>query len=95
MIDYLDTLDVDGLKSLQANLDTMHRNGLTNIRTHRENEARIVAGRFIEDQTSYRTSVLATNQHDPDWKAIARAGTLYGSVRGAARRRRPGDRAAS
>ena len=85
VIDYLDTLDVDGLKSLQANLDTMHRNGLTNIRTHRENEARIVAGRFIEDQTSYRMSVLATNQHDPDWEkqlhALERYTALFEALR--------------
>src|SRR3954454_6999036 len=65
---YLDTLNVDQLESLQANLQTMHGNGLTNIQTHQENEARIVAGRFIEDQNNYRLSVLATNQHDPDWE---------------------------
>ena len=68
VIAYLDALEVDGLKSLQANLETMHTNGLTNIKAHRENEARIVAGRFIEDQANYRMSVLRTHQHDPDWE---------------------------
>jgi hypothetical protein len=35
VVAYLDTLHVEELKSLQANLQTMHRNGLTNIQTHR------------------------------------------------------------
>jgi nucleoside 2-deoxyribosyltransferase len=68
VIAYLDRLDVEGLKSLQANLETMHGNGLQNTQAHRENEARIVAGRFIEDQMNYRLSVRATNQHDPGWQ---------------------------
>lgn len=77
---YLDTLGIDELKSLRANLETMHRNGLTNIQTHRENEARIVAGRFIEDQTNYRLSVLATGQHDPDWEQHLHALQRYTSL---------------
>ncbi len=67
-IAYLDTLEIDGLESLRANLETMHQNGTTNIKAHRDNEARIVAGRFIEDQINYNLSVQATRQHDPEWQ---------------------------
>lgn len=80
VIAYLDTLGMEGLKSLRVNLETMHRNGLTNIQTHRENEARIVAGRFIEDQTNYRLSVLATGQHDPGWEQNLHALQRYTSL---------------
>ncbi|MGH8265582.1 MAG: hypothetical protein ACRET4_19060 [Steroidobacteraceae bacterium] len=64
---HLQSLDVDGLEQLHANLKRMQENCASNIQNHRENEARIVAGRFVEDQINYRMSVQRTGQHDPDW----------------------------
>ena len=64
---HLASLDVDGLRSLQANLERMQGNCSAQIREHHDNEAQIVAGRFIEDQIAYRNSVLGTGQHDPGW----------------------------
>lgn len=65
--DYLNALNVDGLKDLRANLERMQRNCAANIQNHRENEARVAGGRFIEDQINYRMSVLRTGEHDPNW----------------------------
>ncbi len=65
--DYLKALNIGGLESLRTNLERMEGNCAANIHDHRENEARIAGGRFIEDQIDYRMSVLRTGQHDPNW----------------------------
>jgi nucleoside 2-deoxyribosyltransferase len=65
--DHLNALDVTGLNALRTNLEQMQQNCAVNIQNHRDNEARIAAGRFIEDQMSYNMAVLRTGQHDPDW----------------------------
>jgi nucleoside 2-deoxyribosyltransferase len=67
VIDYLESLDLDGLESLHDHLETMQKNCATNIQNHRDNEARIAAGRFVEDQMMYRASVIAGGRRDPDW----------------------------
>lgn len=64
---YLAQLDVAGLRQLQTHVAKMQRNCAEKIQDHRDNEARIVAGRFIEDQHFYRLNVIRTGQHDPDW----------------------------
>jgi hypothetical protein len=67
VIDYLESLDLEGLESLHDHLETMQKNCATNIQNHRDNEARIAAGRFVEDQMMYRASVIAGGRRDPDW----------------------------
>ena len=67
IVAYLQSLNTDGLENLQANLERMRTNCATNIASHRENEARIAAGRFIEDQSHYRMLVLAGGPRDPAW----------------------------
>ena len=67
VIDYLESLDPDGLESLHGHLETMQKNCATNIQNHRDNEARIAAGRFVEDQMMYRASVIAGGRRDADW----------------------------
>ena len=64
---YLDALDLDGLEHLHSNLALMRTNCAANIKNHRDNEARIAAGRFIEDQMNYRALVLAGGPRDPEW----------------------------
>ncbi len=64
---YLNALGIDGLENLRTNLEQMRLNCAANLQDHRENEARIAGGHFIEDQINYRMSMLRTGQHDPDW----------------------------
>lgn len=64
---YLDTLDISGLERFRTHLERMQSNCASHIESHKENEAKIAGGRFIEDQMSYRMAVLRTGQHDPDW----------------------------
>ncbi len=63
----LNSLDLAGLESLHANLAQMQINCATNLKNHRDNEARIAAGRFIEDQHNYLALLLAGGPHDPGW----------------------------
>lgn len=64
---YVNALGIDGLENLRTNLEQMRLNCAANIQDHRENEARIAGGHFIEDQINYRMSMLRTGQHDPNW----------------------------
>jgi hypothetical protein len=64
---YLGALHVDALKAFHINLEQMKLNCAANLKNHRENEVRIVGGRFIEDQMQYRVSMMSTGHHDPDW----------------------------
>jgi nucleoside 2-deoxyribosyltransferase len=64
---YLRTLQVDALDAFRINLEQMKLNCAANLKNHRENEVRIVGGRFIEDQMTYRMLLRSTGRHDPDW----------------------------
>jgi hypothetical protein len=65
--EHLAALDPDGLRALQGHLERMQANCAERLREHHDDEARIVAGRFFEDQIAYRDAVLRTGQHDPGW----------------------------
>ena len=67
IVSHISALSIEALEALKANLHTMQENCAQNIKNHQENEARIVGGRFIEDQINYRLSRLATGNHDPRW----------------------------
>jgi hypothetical protein len=67
IVSHLSALSIGALEALKANLHTMQENCAQNIKNHKENEARIVGGRFIEDQINYRQSRFATGNHDPHW----------------------------
>ncbi len=64
---HLASLDDDALSRFAANLKRMQANCDEHLQDHKTNEARIVAGRFVEDQIAYNNAVLATGQHDPGW----------------------------
>ena len=65
--EYLHSLGPEGLEALRANIAQMQANCAANISTHRDNEARIAAGRFVEDQMHYRMSVIGGGPRDPGW----------------------------
>ncbi|HEY6135827.1 MAG TPA: hypothetical protein VIW70_17775 [Rubrivivax sp.] len=56
-----------GLATFRAHLETARSNVEERIKDHRDNEARIAAGRYVEDQMSYNLSRLAGGPHDPGW----------------------------
>lgn len=64
---YLRALHVDALEAFRINLEQMKLNCAANLKNHRENEVRIVGGRFIEDQINYRMLMMSTGRHNPDW----------------------------
>lgn len=57
------------LSSFKTNLEEAQSNVTQRIADHRENEARYAAGRFVEDQMSYRMSRIAGAPPNADWLA--------------------------
>jgi hypothetical protein len=66
---YVAGLSGSALASFKANLEQAQSNVTQRIADHRENEARIAAGRFIEDQIDYRRLRLAGAAPDAGWLA--------------------------
>lgn len=66
---YLTRLGDEPLSAFQANLAEALDNCAQRIAEHHKNEARIAAGRFIEDQRAYMMGRLAGRPPDADWLA--------------------------
>ena len=64
---HLDALDLPGLKSLRDHVGQIAQRLPAAIEEHRENEARLAAGRFVEDQMHYRQMRLMGAPPDADW----------------------------
>lgn len=66
---YVSRLSHAQIAAFKANMEAAQRNVTQRIADHRENEARIAAGRFVEDQMSYRMGRLAGAPPDAGWLA--------------------------
>jgi len=67
--DHAARLSLEGLEQWRENMAELGRRMTVRMAQHRENEARIAAGRFIEDQHTYRLSRLAGAPPHAGWLA--------------------------
>ena len=67
--EHADNLSIEGLEQWHENLVELGRRMTERIAQHRENEARIAAGRFIQDQHTYRLGRLAGAPPHAGWLA--------------------------
>ena len=68
MASRLSGLSAQGLGDFATELNAAKVGCEERIQYHRDNEARIVAGRFFEDQMPYKMLVAQTGRHDPQWQ---------------------------
>jgi hypothetical protein len=67
--EHADNLSIEGLEQWHENLAEIGRRMTERIAQHRNNEARIAAGRFVEDQHTYRLGRLAGAPPHAGWLA--------------------------
>jgi nucleoside 2-deoxyribosyltransferase len=66
---YVERLDDAQISAFKVNMEQALSNVSTRISDHRENEARIVAGRYFEDQQIYRLGRIGGAKPDAAWQA--------------------------
>lgn len=68
MANHLSGLSVEQMGEFNTLLNATKADCEERIQYHCDNEARIVAGRFFEDQMPYQMLVARTGRHDPQWQ---------------------------